>query len=107
METLSAFFSEMKYGMSVDNSAVLCGFYVEYMWIRCGKTQNTAVEALNTGKSLTYSILLNIIFHTLQKCYKHVKEIVMIRIYPGSDDNGGCDVASEDYGLLQKMKRKE
>ena len=22
----------------------------------------------------------------------------MIRIYPGSDDNGGCDVASEDYG---------
>lgn len=30
------FFSEMKYGMSVDNSAVLCGFYVEYMWIRCG-----------------------------------------------------------------------
>lgn len=31
----------------------------------------------------------------------------MIRIYPGSDDNGGCDGASEDYGLLQKMKRKE
>ena len=31
----------------------------------------------------------------------------MIRIYPGSDDNGGCDVASEDYGLLQKMRRKE
>ena len=25
----------------------------------------------------------------------------MIRIYPGSDDNGGCDVASEDYKLLQ------
>ena len=28
----------------------------------------------------------------------------MIRKYPGSDDNGGCDIASEDYGLLQKMK---
>ena len=31
----------------------------------------------------------------------------MIRKYPGSDDNGGCDIASEDYGLLQKMKRRE
>lgn len=31
----------------------------------------------------------------------------MIRKHPGSDDNGGCDIASEDYGLLQKMKRKE
>lgn len=31
----------------------------------------------------------------------------MIRKCPGSDDNGGCDIASEDYGLLQKMKRKE
>ena len=31
----------------------------------------------------------------------------MIRIYSESDDNGGCDIASEDYGLLQKMKRKE
>ena len=31
----------------------------------------------------------------------------MIRKYPGSDDNGGCDIASEDYGLLQKMKRQE
>ena len=31
----------------------------------------------------------------------------MIRKYPGSDDNGGCDIASEDYGLLQKMKRKD
>lgn len=31
----------------------------------------------------------------------------MIRIYPEGDDNGGCDIASEDYGLLQKMKRKE
>lgn len=31
----------------------------------------------------------------------------MIRICPGSDDNGGCDIVSKDYGLLQKMKRKE
>ena len=31
-----SFFSEMKYGMSVDNSEILCGFNVEYMWIKCG-----------------------------------------------------------------------
>lgn len=34
IETLSAFFSEMKYDMSVDNSAILCGIHVDKVWIK-------------------------------------------------------------------------
>ena len=70
-----------------------CQYEPEYLYL-------LEIDDMLDGRQT--SILLNIIFPYITKMLQTCKGIVMIRKYPGSDDNGGCDIASEDMGCYRK-----